>query len=129
MIWPAACAARSGSFSPMRSDDRGRGEGDADRHGVDERHDRLCEADDRHRLPSQARHPEHIDDGEQRLHDHLEDHGHGEQKDCTIQRLGRVVVLLALEREPYDAPEPEVLRRGRSSLCGRRKRVWRVTSH
>ena len=98
-------------------DDRGRGERNPNCDGVDERHDRFGQADHGHRLLAETRHPEHIDDGEERLHDHLEHHRNREQQDRAVQRSGRVVVMLAPQGLPDDAPERGVRALSTSRIC------------
>jgi hypothetical protein len=71
-----------------------RGHSDAQSHGdrVHDRQERLGEADSRNRIGAQSRNEEHVRDGEEGLHEHLEDHRHCEQQDGTADRPLGVVL-------------------------------------
>jgi len=99
-------------FTDAAGDDGGGREGDADGDREDERHDRLGEADDGDGVASETGDPEDVHDGEQRFHEHLQDHGDGEEQDGAVERERGVVVLFAAEGLRDAAPE-RLRRRGR----------------
>ena len=100
-------------FADAPRDDRGRRDRNADRDRVDERHDRLGDADHGDRILAQPRNPEHVRDGEERLHHHLEHHRHREQDYRAVQPFLRVIVMLPAQRLRNRTPK-----RGRFGGCG-----------
>src|SRR5881397_4020541 len=78
-------------------DDRRHPDREAHRRRIDQGQHRFRQADGGDGVGTEARHPEHVHHGEDRLHRHFEDHGDREQDDPTAERPGRVVV-----RNPAD---------------------------
>ena len=74
--------------------------------------ERLREAHGRHRVGTQAPDEEDVEDPEDRLHEHLEDHGHGEQEHRLAQASLGVVLLRAPDRLLEQRPQGR-LRLGR----------------
>ena len=93
----AARAAPSGSLlAHAAGDGGGRAHAEPHRHGVDERHHRLGQADRGDRVGAEARDEEDVDDREHRLEHELEDHRDREQHDRAIDRaLGVRAVMRA----------------------------------
>ena len=115
----AARAAPSGSCSPMRRATSAVAPIDSPiASGVDHRHHRLGEPDGRDRVGAEMRDPEHVGDGEDRLHRHLHDHGDGEHDHGPADRGGRVVDADPANRGAERRPET-VRERSRSarSIC------------
>ncbi len=78
----ARCILGAGSARDHRADaDR-----QAHRAGVDDRHQALGQADRRDGIGAQHRHPEDVDDGEDRLGDHLQDHRDRDQEHRASER-------------------------------------------
>ena len=72
-------------------DERHRADRQPHRDRVDDRQHRLGQADRRDRIGAEVRHPEHVGDGEDRLHRHLDHHRHREHDHRPPDRRGRVV--------------------------------------
>jgi hypothetical protein len=86
----------------------GGGHGQTHGQAEDDGQQRLRQPYCRHRVGSKPAHPEHVQDAEDRLHQHLEDHRHGKQEDGSVQRAFGVVVVAALhgllEQRPPRGP-------------------------
>ena len=67
-------------------------------------HQAFGEPNGGHGVGAKARDPEHVRDGEQALHHHLEDHGDGEQKNGAANGAGRVIVPRSAQRVADVAP-------------------------
>ena len=93
-------------FANTAGHHRGGADAETERHGVDDGQHRFRDADGCDRVGADARHEEHVDDGEQRLHRHLEHHRHRKHDQRRPDRTNRVVALRAAHRFEKKSPVP-----------------------
>jgi hypothetical protein len=89
--------------------------GQAHGHRVDNRQEGLRQADGRHRIGPELRHPEDISHREHRLHHHFEHHGYGKKQDCSTKRHHRQVTSRAGQGFANQRPEPFAVRGARAA--------------
>jgi hypothetical protein len=92
-------------FADAAGNHGGGGQADAERDGKYQHQHGFGEADRGDGVCAQASHPEHVDQGKQRLHQHLEHHGDGEQDDRAADRKLGKVLMAAFDRLGNGAPE------------------------
>ena len=97
--------------------ERRRADRQAHRDRVDHRQHRLGQPDRRDRVGAKVRHPEDVRDGEDRLHRHLDHHGHGEHDHGATDGRGRVVERRTADRVPERRPHARI--RGHHGRRGR----------
>ena len=85
-------------FADAAGDHGGGGEAQAKADGEDQAEERFGEADSGDGVSAETADPENVDDSEQGLQDHLEDHGNGQEKDGAIEAAGGEVLVRAAER-------------------------------
>ena len=100
-----ACAAASGSFADAPRHRRRRADRQADRRGVEDRHQRLGDADGGDGVGAQLADEEHVDHQEHRLHHHLEHHRHREQHDGAADGRFGVVLMRSADRFAQRRPD------------------------
>ena len=105
---------------------RCRADRQAHRDGVDQREHRLGQPDGGDRVGAEVRDPEHVGDGEDRLHRHLHDHRHREHDDGAADRSCRVVDVRAADRFAHRFPQ--AARMGRRRL-GRARGLFSEGGH
>jgi len=90
-------------------DRRGGGQAEAERHREDHGEKRLGDSHRGHRIGPQASDEERVEDAEEGLHGHLQDHRDGQEEHGPGQAAGREVVLASsqgfAERGPRAGPE------------------------
>src|SRR6266446_246998 len=101
-------------FADAASDHGGGGKAEAKADGHDEAEERFGKADGGDGVRAQTADPENVNDGEEGLEHHLENHGNGEEENRAIEIAGREVLMRATQGFAYGAPE---LGRRRSHYC------------
>jgi hypothetical protein len=96
-----------------RDERRGAGR-EPHRESVDGREHRLGESHRGDGIRAEPRHEDDVDDGEERLHRHLEDGGHGEEDDRATDRDARQILRGAADRLEHGRPDGRVLGSGHS---------------
>jgi hypothetical protein len=101
-------------FAHAPSHERRRADGESHRRRIDHRQHRLGESDRGDGVGAEMSDPEDVDDGEDRLHGHLHDHGNGEHDDRSPHGCGGVIDGGAADRFPERRPDAHRHGRGRA---------------
>ncbi len=101
-------------FADAASDHGGGGKAEAKADGHDEAEERFGKADGGDGVRAETANPENVNDCEERLQHHFQNHGNGEEKNRAIEIAGREVLMRATQGFAYAAPE---LGRRRSDYC------------
>ena len=115
-----ACDGSTGGifFADAAGDHGGGGKAKAEADGHDEAEQRFGEADGGDGVRAETADPENVDDCEERLQHHFQNHGNGEEENRAIEIAGGEVLVRSAERFADGAPQLG-RRRGDGSLFQR----------